>query len=393
MNIFIKTKKKILKFPSSLEIYYCLASLSVTLVACLPPFRSLQSISYWIKGYYFVNYFDLGFIKRGLVGTIIKISNLSDYLSPSLLVLFCHIFFVVNFSIIFWIYIKDCFKNFKIRDKIFYYSLFLLSPVLFLRLGYEIGRMDLYLLLISLLAIISIHKKFFPFIQNSFLISFCISIQLLIHDASILFYSPLIFSFYFFKYSYSINTHFKKILLIFSIPVFIGLLLLIFGKYELGAVQLETYLSNISPELSGSMRMELTNTFIQNSLAGLDLLTFKGFLGGNYLITLYYAFLMFILIKYVKLPCFLKLSVFTPLGVSFLAMDHTRYLAISAICCNLLFLIGAGEFKLNTPKKFRLYFYVFLGNTLNIILKTIDLHLHKHQIILNKEFDNFDWNT
>ena len=45
--------------------------------------------------------------------------------------------------------------------------------------------------------------------------------------------------------------------------------------------------------------------------------------------------------------------------VSFLAMDHTRYLAISAICCNLLFLIGAKEFKLNTPKKFRLYFYVF----------------------------------
>ena len=359
MSIFIKTKDKILKFPGSLEIYYCLASLSVTLVACLPPFRSIESISYWIKGYYFVNYFDLGFIKRGLVGTIIKISNLSNYLSPSLLVLCCHVFFVINFGIIFWIFTKNCFKNYKLKDKIFYYSFFLLSPVLFLRLGYDIGRMDLYLLLISLLAIISIHKKFFPFTQNSFLISICISTQLLIHDASILFYSPLIFSFYFFKYSYSITTHIKKILLIFCIPILIGLLLLIFGKYELGAVQLEQYLSNISTELSGSMRMELTNSFRDNSLAGLNLLTLKGFLGGSYLITTYYAFLLIVLIKFVKLPCFFKLSVFTPLCVSFLAMDHTRYLAISAICCNLLFLISAGEVKLNTPQKFRLCFYVF----------------------------------
>ena len=225
MNIFIKTKDKIFKFPNSLEIYYCIASLSVSLVACLPPFRSIQSISYWIKGYYFVNYFDLGFIKRGLVGTIIKISNLSNYFSPSLLVLYCHVFFVINFGIIFWLFTKKCFKNYKLKDKIFYYTFFLLSPVLFLRLGYDIGRMDLYLLLISLLAIISIQTRFFPFTLNTFLVSICISIQLLIHDASILFYSPLIFSFYFFKYSYSINTHFKKILLIFSIPIFIGLLL------------------------------------------------------------------------------------------------------------------------------------------------------------------------
>ena len=40
-------------------------------------------------------------------------------------------------------------------------------------------------------------------------------------------------------------------------------------------------------------------------------------------------------------------------------MDHTRYLAISAICCNLLFLISAEEVKLNSPLKFRFCFYVF----------------------------------
>ena len=89
------------------------------------------------------------------------------------------------------------------------------------------------------------------------------------------------------------------------------------------------------------------------------LLTFKGFLGGNYLVTTYYAFLLFILFKFVKLAGFLKLSVFTPLIVSFMAMDHTRYLAISAICCNLIFLIAAGESKLFTPQNFKLGFYIF----------------------------------
>ncbi len=352
-------KDKVFKIPNNLEIYYCIASLLVTLTACLPPFRSLKSISYWIKGYYFVNYFDLGFIKRGLVGTIIKISNLSLYFSPAILVLICHVFFVVNLVIIFWIFTKDCFYKFKQKDKIFYYSMFLLSPVLFLRLGYDIGRMDLYLLFITLLTIISIKKNYLSFTKNSLLTSICISIQLLIHDASILFYSPLVFCFYYYNYSNSINIKLKNVLLIFCIPIFLGLLLLIFGKYELGAEQLENYLSNISPELSGSMRMELTNTFRENSQAGLRLLSLKGFLGGNYLITTYYAFLLFILLKFVKLPNYLKISVFSPLCVSFLAMDHTRYLAISAICCNLLFLISAEEVKLNSPLKFRFCFYVF----------------------------------
>ena len=226
-------------------------------------------------------------------------------------------------------------------------------------IGYDIGRMDLFLLFITLLSILSIQNKYFPFVGNSLFISLCVSIQLLIHDVSILFYSPLIIGFYLYRYSYLIRKNLKQVIFIFSIPIILGLFLLIYGRYELGSVQLAEYLRNISIELSGSMQMELTNTFKQNAEAGLRLLTFKGFLGGNYLVTIYYAFLLFILFKFVKLAFYQKLSVFTPLIVSFMAMDHTRYLAISAICCNLIFLIAAGESKLFSPQKFRLAFYVF----------------------------------
>ncbi len=352
-------REKIYKFPKNLEKFYYFLSLLIILITCVPPFRSIQSISYWIKGYYYVNYFDLGFIKRGLVGTIIKITNLPLYLSPSTLVLSFHIFFVILLGVIFWILAKRSFSNYKFKDKVFYYSMFLLSPVLFLRIGYDIGRMDLFLLIITLFAIISIQNKYSTFLGNSLFISICISTQLLIHDASLLFYTPLIVCFYFYEYSNLISQKFKTVIIIFSIPILIGALLLNFGKYELGPIQLEQYLQNISTELSGSMQMELTNTFKQNATAGLGLLTFKGFLGGNYLITIYYAFLLFILFRFVKLANYLKLSVFSPLLVSFIAMDHTRYLAISAVCCNLIFLIAAKESQLFSPEKFRLGFYIF----------------------------------
>ena len=268
-------REKIYKFPKNIEVYYFLASLSLGLITCLPPFRSIQSISSWIKGYYYVNYFDLGFIKRGLVGTLLKISSLPLYLSPSALVLFCHIFFLILLVIIFWISLKKSFNNYKPKDKIFYYSMFLLSPVLFLRVGYDIGRMDLFLLLITLLSIFFIQHKYIPFLGNSLFISLCISIQLLIHDVSILFYSPLIICFYLYRYSYLVRKNISQVIFIFSMPIILGLFLLIYGRYELGSIQLAEYLLNISNELSGSMQMELTNTFKQNAEAGLRLLTFN----------------------------------------------------------------------------------------------------------------------
>ena len=59
-----------------IEIYYCISSIFLILIVSVPPFRSLSSISASLKGYYYVNYFELGFIKRGLIGSIYKIFNL-----------------------------------------------------------------------------------------------------------------------------------------------------------------------------------------------------------------------------------------------------------------------------------------------------------------------------
>ena len=78
-----------------IDSIYCISSIFLMLVTCLPPFRSLDSISSSLKGYYYVNYFELGFIKRGLIGSIYKILNLPNYFDPSILVLSSHIIFLI----------------------------------------------------------------------------------------------------------------------------------------------------------------------------------------------------------------------------------------------------------------------------------------------------------
>lgn len=361
--MFPKKNKIINSFLISnnyIDNFYSIFSLLLMLITCLPPFRSLKSIGSSLKGYYYVNYFDLGFIKRGLIGSIYKILNLPDYFNPSILVLSSHIIFLILFSIIFWKYVKYSFYNFKLKDKVFFYTLFLLSPVLFIRLGYDIGRMDLICLVFSLLNIVIIQKDSLSFFKKGLFISITITIQLLIHEASLLMYTPLVLSLYFYKYPKLKLFKSKKIILLFSLPLFVGLMLLIFGRYEMGSEELNLYLTNINEELDTSMAMELIYSLKQNFDVGFSRLSLYNLFGGNYFIITYYVFILWLIFKFSKLPLYLKTTLFAPLILSFIAMDHTRFLALSAVCGNLIFIISAKEMKLVLKRNFRFPIYIFL---------------------------------
>lgn len=363
ISIIEENKRKINKYfykNKALEIIYFFGSVFLTLITCVPPFRSLDSISASQKGYYYANYFDLGFIKRGLMGTIVKILHLPNFLSPSLLVLSLHIIFLISFSLIFWTLTKSCFKGWTIKDKIPFYTLFTLSPVLFLRLGFDIGRMDLICLVLSIAIIMILLKNSFSDFSKSIFITLSISIQLLIHEASLLYYTPLIVCLFVYKYKNIKNIKFVKVLSLSALPIFVFLNILIFGRYEPGLEQLNTYFINISQELDTTMNVELIHTLKDSFEHALPLLTLKSFFGGSYLITIYYFFIIYLLFRFTRIPLFLKLSVFSPLLLSFIARDDTRFLAVSTICCNLLFLISANESKLNKPIFFGLISNIFL---------------------------------
>ena len=364
MNFMFPKKNKLITdffiSSSNIDSIYFISSVFLMLISCLPPFRALTSISASLKGYYYVNYFDLGFIKRGLIGSIYKIFNLQNYLSPSILVLCSHVIFLILFAAIFWKYVPHCFYNFKFKDKIFFYTLFLLSPVLFLRLGYDIGRMDLICLVLSLLNIIIIQNDSYSFFKKSLFISLNITIQLLIHEGSLLMYTPLVLTLYFYKCPQIKLLKSKKYILLFSLPLIVGLFLLIFGRYEMGSEDLNLYLKSINEELDTSMGMELIYTLKQNFHAGFSRLSLYSLFGGNYFITTYYIFILYLTFRFSKLPLYIKLTIFSPLILSFIAMDHTRFTALSAICCNLIFIISAKELKLFFTNNFRFPIYVFL---------------------------------
>jgi len=361
--MYLVRQKHIYNFLTNnfrLESIYCLTSICIMLVTCLPPFRSLSSISASLKGYYYVNYFDLGLIKRGFIGSIYKIFEFQELFSPSILVLLSHLFFLIIFGFIFWIFAKSCFKDWNNKQKIPFYSLFTLSPVLFLRLGYDIGRMDLICLVLSLLTIIFTTNNSYSYFSKAILISLSVSIQLLIHEGSLLLYSPLISCLYIYKYKIVIYSKFKKLLPLLLIPLLVGLTLLFFGRYEPGREALNLYLNNINSELDSSMNVELIHTLKESFIHGFSLLTLKSFFGGSYIITIYYFFILYLVFKFIRLPLYLKLSIFTPLLLSFIARDHTRFLAASTICCNLLILISAKESRLDCPRFFGIIFYIFL---------------------------------
>ena len=86
----------------------------------------------------------------------------------------------------------------------------------------------------------------------------------------------------------------SKILPIFSLPLITGFLLLVFGRYEPGREDLGIYLTNISKELETSMNVELIHTLKDSFEHSIILLTPKSLLGGSYLITVYYCFILYL---------------------------------------------------------------------------------------------------
>ena len=134
-------------------------------------------------------------------------------------------------------------------------------------------------------------KTSYSFFKKGLFISISITIQLLIHEASLLMYTPLVLSLYFYKCPQLKLLKSKKIILLFCLPLFVGLMLLIFGRYEMGGEELNLYLTNINDELDTSMGMELIYSLKQFFETGFSRLSLYNLFGGNYFIITYYVFI------------------------------------------------------------------------------------------------------
>ena len=133
------------------------------------PLSSLY-IHYWFHEQFLINYRELGFVKRGLIGSMLN-TNLNNYIFLSKIYsLTIIVLIVILFSLI---VVRSKFS----KEHFNYIILFSLSPFFFQNLGFEFGRLDQIAILFSVLvAYLVISKK------NIFIIEIIAPFLILIHE-------------------------------------------------------------------------------------------------------------------------------------------------------------------------------------------------------------------
>lgn len=210
--------------------------------------------------HWLINYYDFSFLKRGLVGTIIKTFSFNNIITfeliliLSLIILFLFIYLIISIYNIFESgnYTKLLFISFIFSHAfIYFYSL-------------DLGRLDQ---INNILLILSIYVIFnFNFKKNFIYLGFIILIGTLIHEVFLLQQFPMIISIFFFKeksvQNNSLAKSSVKTLIIFSFGLLASVLIAKFGIIETYSAfemkKISTQITNFEPSLG------VLDTFFKN---------------------------------------------------------------------------------------------------------------------------------
>ena len=265
---------------------------------------------------YLINYNELGFVKRGLIGYLFNLS-LENYKNLTKLIV------LINYMLIliFYLLIINSIQNIELKK---YLILLGLSPFLFQQIGFDFGRFDhfgiLYLLIIIFLVIknrsILIFEILSPF-------------MILVHE--IHFFTVVIFLIYI-----QIITKRDKILIAYTIITSLIILLLLFfyGGIEKDQVELlqnKYWFINVyfvKGHIESSISLWLTDVF-----------NFKTTIFYRHLFSILLFLTIFIFIFKKSNDKYLKF-VITLFSLCFIiGIDHARFLAIFIVNIFLIYLI------------------------------------------------------
>lgn len=346
---------------SSPEFWFFWGSLALLILPSLPPLRKIESVSAWVKPYFYANYLELGFIKRGLVGTLFHVTALNKLASPSIIALFGHAAVTTALAFTIWRLAAKSFSSWRIRDRIPVYSFALLSPALFLRIGFDTARMDAWCLLITIATLYFLQNCTNPY-RCAIIASGSIGIQMLIHDASILFYSPLIFALTLLK-GESLPTwpRLRQFVCTAALPGLTAICLKAFGQYEAGQQALGEFLGGKHTELIGTMPMELTSSLADNHISAMPSFSLENYYGGNIAILAYYLLAVGLCLFFSRPSWWVGITVFSPLAVSVLAVDHVRFMGTSITAAALLAMYLAPTYRIEFNATTRRLAYIISG--------------------------------
>lgn len=321
---------------------------AMLLIPSIPPFRSLGSVTGWVRPYYYVSYTDLGFIKRGFLGTVLTLTGLNRVFPVTMTVVLAHILFSLVLAVLMVVLFRLAFGGRPPRWTIPVQISALLSPALFMRIGFDTGRMDLVCLILALLVLLG--TVLFPLgVPLAMGVGILLVLQLLIHDTSLLMYIPFELAFVCWRFGAAGQL---RSLVVASLvaPLLLGCLaVFVWGRYEPGQPGLDAYLSSLSPDLKGGFSMELTSSLADNMKLAADNLEISSALGGTPLVGIYYFVVAAGFWYLTRLPFYLKLSCLSPLLLNALGPDPVRWLGSSLTLFVILFLLAARVGQIRVP--------------------------------------------
>lgn len=308
---------------------------------------------------YYVNYFDYGFSRRSLIGTIIDTTRINNLIENPYY--FSYVFYALNIvllsTLVFFYFIRN-----RVFNSIYPYMLVFLSPAFILQSGYLSGTQDIHLLII--LTII------FLYVRSWFVFLLLSIIGLLIHELYIFMLPAAIISLYI-KRNNGLEIKVKELSI--SIAIFLTLIsLLIFIVFYSVDIQKEQFELIMSEKLGEaaynhtlwSGYYEIFSSVESNTTGSIE---FSSGLLDNFkyiLIPVFYAVLFaFLNSFYSKVEIWKKVIIFfsliLPIFAFIVATDFYRWVGMS-VNLSILYLISySSQNGCAIPKKAIVFLLIF----------------------------------
>lgn len=186
----------------------------------------------WKTSQFFFNYQDLGFVKRGLVGSLI---HPFPILHTRLALFLMAWSFVAGLAVLFARALVCSWRAFAKRDGLMLLLLCMSSPALFLRQGFDAGRFDALGLMAVLLSLVFIRRG------NLWAAGVCSALALLTHEAYFVINLPLLIAYYQRLHPEVSQRDAFPLAKLLGLPCLVFAALTLFGSYEPGLRSLTDY--------------------------------------------------------------------------------------------------------------------------------------------------------
>jgi hypothetical protein len=278
---------------------------------------------------YYVSWFDFGFHRRGLVGTLLTESGLNTVFQNEYL--FVYLIYGILIATSYLLIAKAIISNQKLSSNTMLIFCVIFSPAIFFHFAYSSGNLDLILFIFFIIAIF--------FSNTTFLLSLVVASGVLVHELFV-FFLPCIFIL-----KYLVRGKQKSWpdweLISPAIAALIAIFIVIFfGKINVSASTFEFLMSKRIPFAAHqhplwSGYIEVASSFQDNSNTGINMIS-SMWNNKFYLIipTIYAVFIAWVVSWFMTSSKIIKIIIFFliifPLMASFVAGDYYRWVSISA---------------------------------------------------------------